>query len=94
MDEFRADEAARRLVEAGPNALPGGQRHPWLTIIAYTAPRVSAAACTHAPSAMRTRVKKEDSKRGRESACASLSLSPYRVQPLWERNKHFYIQLN
>lgn len=32
-----ATEAARRLAEDGPNALPGGQRRTWLTIVWETA---------------------------------------------------------
>jgi len=34
---LRAEEAARRLLADGPNALPGGQRRTWLTIVWETA---------------------------------------------------------
>jgi Ca2+-transporting ATPase len=37
MDGLKTNEAARRLAEDGPNALPGGQRRTWLTIVWETA---------------------------------------------------------
>ena len=38
LDEgLSATEAMRRLVEDGPNALPGGQRRTWLSIVWETA---------------------------------------------------------
>lgn len=37
MEGLRSSEAARILAEEGPNALPGGQRRTWLTIVRETA---------------------------------------------------------